>query len=201
MNNADIRQWPLHYWQVSKVYMGRGQDQSSVNPLDTDASGVLQLLNNCKHFINIVDTTKVDAVRQQRNLLMHSKTMKLTVNELSGVMQTMTDLLNDYDQRHSDPAAQQAVADIQQIEHVVIDINDKVFLDNERNAWKQVLASQSSAIQQHTSDIQQHTSDIHQHTSDIHQHASDIHQQASDIQQHTSDIHQHASDIQQVNIE
>ena len=62
MSNADIRQWPLQYWQVSKVYMGAGQDQSNLNPLDTDASGVLQLLNNCKHFANIVDTTKVDAV-------------------------------------------------------------------------------------------------------------------------------------------
>ena len=51
---------------------------------------------------------------------MHSKTMKLTVTELSDVMQTMTDLLSDHVQRHSDPAAQQAVADIQQVPYTAV---------------------------------------------------------------------------------
>ena len=62
MNNADIRQWPLQHWQVAKVYMGSGQARSSVKSSDTDVSGLIQLVNNCKHFANIVDVTKVDAV-------------------------------------------------------------------------------------------------------------------------------------------
>ena len=35
-----------------------------------------------------------------------------------------------------------------QIENVAININDKVFLENERKAWKQVIASHLSDIQQ-----------------------------------------------------
>ena len=50
---------------------------------------------------------------------MHSKTMKLTAVELSDVMQTMKDLLLDYHQRHGDPAAQQTVADIQQVLYII----------------------------------------------------------------------------------
>ena len=64
MINADIRQWPREPWQVAKVFMGTGQDQSSVTSSDTDASGILQLLANCKHFAGIVDMSKVDAVSQ-----------------------------------------------------------------------------------------------------------------------------------------
>ena len=62
LSNADIRQWPLQSWQVAKTYMGTGQGQSSVNSSDTDASGVIQLITNCKHFANIVDTIKADDV-------------------------------------------------------------------------------------------------------------------------------------------
>ena len=61
-HNADIRQWPQQPWQVAKMYMGRGQDQLSINSSDIDASGVMQLLTNCKHFASVVDATKVDAV-------------------------------------------------------------------------------------------------------------------------------------------
>ena len=62
MSNVDIRQWQLQPWQVAKTYMGTGQDQSSTNSSDTDASGIIQLITNCKHFATIIDTTKVDAV-------------------------------------------------------------------------------------------------------------------------------------------
>ena len=50
---------------------------------------------------------------------MHSKTMKLTAVELSDVMKTMTGLLSDLYQRHGDPAAQQAVVDIQQVGYTI----------------------------------------------------------------------------------
>ena len=62
MSNADIRQWPLQHWQVAKVYMGTGQDPSSVKSSDTDGSGLIQLVRNCKYFAKIVDITKADAV-------------------------------------------------------------------------------------------------------------------------------------------
>ena len=46
---------------------------------------------------------------------MHHKTMELTQTELSGAIQTMTDLLNDLHQRHGDPAILQALGEIQQV--------------------------------------------------------------------------------------
>ena len=60
--NAVILDWPQHHWQVAKVFMGWGQDASSVKSSDTDASGILALIRNCKHFGNIIDQTKADAV-------------------------------------------------------------------------------------------------------------------------------------------
>ena len=54
-------------------------------------------------------------VRKTRNSLMHHPTMELTQTELSDVIQTMTDLLNDLHQRHRDPAIPPVVTEIQQV--------------------------------------------------------------------------------------
>ena len=61
--NCDISQWPGQLWQIAKVFMDR-QNPSSVNPNDTDASGILQLLVNCKYFTPFLDNTKAHAVRK-----------------------------------------------------------------------------------------------------------------------------------------
>ena len=60
--NSEILQWPLQYWQVAKVFMGWGQDPSSVTASDTDASGLLGLIRNCRHFGGVIDIPKTDAV-------------------------------------------------------------------------------------------------------------------------------------------
>ena len=62
MSNSDIRQWPTEHWQVAKVFMAGGQDRASVKATDIDASGVIQLINNCKQFVGIVNMTLVNAV-------------------------------------------------------------------------------------------------------------------------------------------
>jgi len=62
VQNADINQWPIEYWQVAKLFMNPGQDQASALSSDTDASGILNLIQNCKHFANIIDLAKTDAV-------------------------------------------------------------------------------------------------------------------------------------------
>ena len=59
--NSDFRQWQTQPWQIAKVYMER-QDPAWINPTDTDAAGVLQLLMNCRLFKNKMDWKKVDAV-------------------------------------------------------------------------------------------------------------------------------------------
>ena len=61
-NNADINQLPKEYWQVAKLFMNPGQDAASVLSSDTDASGIINLIQNCKRFVNIIDSTKTDAV-------------------------------------------------------------------------------------------------------------------------------------------
>ena len=60
--NSDVSQWQTQPWQLAKPFMDRVQDRACVDPADTDATGILQLLLNCKRFKNIVDTKKVDAV-------------------------------------------------------------------------------------------------------------------------------------------
>ena len=61
-DNCDISQWPVQPWQIAKAFMDR-QDPSSVSPNDTDASGILQLLINCKYFTPFLDITKAQVVR------------------------------------------------------------------------------------------------------------------------------------------
>jgi len=60
--NSDVSQWQTQPWQLAKPFMDSVQDRACIDPADTDAAGILQLLLNCKTFKNIMDTKKVDAV-------------------------------------------------------------------------------------------------------------------------------------------
>ena len=62
MRKADISRWLEEPWQLANVFMENPQSQS-VDPSENDSSGILQLMMNCSHFRNVVDTTKVQAVR------------------------------------------------------------------------------------------------------------------------------------------
>lgn len=141
--NSDFSQWQTQPWQLAKVYMDHGQDIACVNPTDTDAAGIVQLLLNCKRFKKVVVPTKVDAVRLVRNRLMHTNNMKVTTTDLTTYVQTMVDLLKDPVTLLQDPAAIQAVAEIKLIETTSIDVNNKSFLAQERIVWKTHLASLS----------------------------------------------------------
>ena len=48
--NSDISQWPKEPWQLAKVYMDPGREDSSNSAADTDPSGILNLIVNCKRF-------------------------------------------------------------------------------------------------------------------------------------------------------
>ena len=62
MHNADIWRWMEEPWQLANVFMENPQPQS-VDPSETDVSGIQQLMMNCSHFRKVVDTTKVQGVR------------------------------------------------------------------------------------------------------------------------------------------
>ena len=59
-DNSNINEWPIEPWQVAKLFMAQGQNLT-VSPNDTDVSGILQLLTNCKHF-RVTLRKKADAV-------------------------------------------------------------------------------------------------------------------------------------------
>ena len=59
--NSDLNQWQAQPWQIAKVYMDR-EDRACINPTNTDAAGVLQLLINCKRFKTMMDSNRVKAV-------------------------------------------------------------------------------------------------------------------------------------------
>ena len=61
VHNADINQLPKEYWQVAKLFMNWGQDAASVLSSDTDASGIVNLIQNCKRFVSSTQQ-KTDAV-------------------------------------------------------------------------------------------------------------------------------------------
>ena len=61
-NNSIVSEWPVESWQLAKIFMGSGQDPSNVDPSQTGALGLVQLLINCKEFHFRIDTEKAVAV-------------------------------------------------------------------------------------------------------------------------------------------
>ena len=47
---SNIEEWPVEAWQIAKVYMAQGQDPATTSSSHTDASGLLQLITNCRQF-------------------------------------------------------------------------------------------------------------------------------------------------------
>ncbi|KAI0237234.1 hypothetical protein LSAT2_012294 [Lamellibrachia satsuma] len=138
--NCDISQWPVQPWQIAKAFMNK-QEPSSVSPNDTDASGILQLLKNCKYFTPFLDTSKAHVVQQVRNCVMHTSTMKVTTADLSTYMTNMIDLLQDSSYLLNDPVAQQAAQQVQQILTTPIDVSDAAFKAQECQAWRHALSA------------------------------------------------------------
>ena len=60
--NSDVSQWQTQPWQLAKPFMDSVQERACIDPAETDATGILQLLLNYKPFKNVMDTNKVDAV-------------------------------------------------------------------------------------------------------------------------------------------
>ena len=60
--NTDVQDWPLHPWQMAKVFMCFGKHPTSYDPADTDTAGFLQLILNCRVFAGMLDAAKVNLV-------------------------------------------------------------------------------------------------------------------------------------------
>ena len=60
--NSNVQEWPIHPWQLAKVFMGPGKDAGSFDPSDTDTAGFLQLILNCGLFAGKLDGNKVQRV-------------------------------------------------------------------------------------------------------------------------------------------
>ena len=60
--NTDVNEWPLHPWQLAKVFMGPGKDPTNHDPNDTDTAGFLQLIINCQLFASRLVVAKVKSV-------------------------------------------------------------------------------------------------------------------------------------------
>ena len=59
LTNSTVSQWQSKPWQIAKIYMDPGKDIASVDPADTDAAGIIQLLLNFKRLRKVVDQKKV----------------------------------------------------------------------------------------------------------------------------------------------
>ena len=60
--NTKESEWPTESWQLAKIFMGEGQDKSNVDPHNTDAAALLQLMINCRKFKSRVDQNKAKKV-------------------------------------------------------------------------------------------------------------------------------------------
>ena len=63
LDNTTVALWPVHPWQIAQYYMGPGQDATNTVPSNTDPSGMLQLVINCKQFHQLINIDKIKAVR------------------------------------------------------------------------------------------------------------------------------------------
>ncbi|KAI0211104.1 hypothetical protein LSAT2_004080 [Lamellibrachia satsuma] len=100
--------------------MGPGQDPMTHDPADTDPAGFLQVILNCKLFAGLVDATKVQAVRDVRNAVMHSAKFEVTSADLTAYLTTMTTLLQE-PAVHKYASARRAIVEITKVmaQHLV----------------------------------------------------------------------------------
>ena len=52
--NTDVARCEADPWEIAKVYMGRGDDESRTSAATTDPVGLLQLVLNCRLFDDYV---------------------------------------------------------------------------------------------------------------------------------------------------
>ncbi|KAK2176434.1 hypothetical protein NP493_661g01000 [Ridgeia piscesae] len=143
--NTDVNEWPLHPWQLAKVFMGDGKDPTNHDPADTDTAGFLQLIINCQLFANRLVEAKVKSVREVRNDILHSPNFEVTSADLTTYLDKMTDLLQE-------PALQQyasarrAVDEINKIDATSLDVNVAAVRDHESIMYKQMVVEQTTNL-------------------------------------------------------
>lgn len=60
--NTDVKEWPIRFWQLAKIFMDPGTDATNHDPAKTDIARLLQLISNCKLFAGLLDTSKTESV-------------------------------------------------------------------------------------------------------------------------------------------
>lgn len=68
--NTKESEWPTKSWQLAKIFMGGGQDKSNVDPHNTDAAALLQLMINCRKFESRVDQSKAKQVTNYKKFIL-----------------------------------------------------------------------------------------------------------------------------------
>lgn len=95
-DNSDIHTWPTDPWQLAKLFMNPGQNISDKSPSETDLSAILNFIDHC--IIprkDVAVTSNISKVRDSRNRIMHSASMKLSQNDFMLFTDAMIDLLED----------------------------------------------------------------------------------------------------------
>ena len=62
VDNTTVALWPVDPWSVAQYYMGPGHE-TNTNQFQTNPSGMLQLVINCKQFHPLINIDKVKEVR------------------------------------------------------------------------------------------------------------------------------------------
>ncbi|KAL3857951.1 hypothetical protein ACJMK2_012576 [Sinanodonta woodiana] len=94
--NADIRQWPIGCYQVAKIFMPKGQQNTQKMPNDLDAPAVLSLFAYCKWFRKDLPNRQImlDLI-QFRNKVLHSGDLTVSDSDKDSKMDLIIQLLKD----------------------------------------------------------------------------------------------------------
>ncbi|XP_078088712.1 uncharacterized protein CXorf38 isoform X2 [Mustelus asterias] len=86
--------WPIHAWEVAKVYMPRGQSNRQ-GPEKCDVAALLNLINFCDQF-DFVERQKVIEIIKCRNELMHSVEMSVSAKWLDNYRWKILEFLQEF---------------------------------------------------------------------------------------------------------
>lgn len=165
-SNSDIQLWPSDAWEKAKVYMNSGQKRTHKCPQDTDLSGIINFLDNC-----IVSGSwwrpglglsklKIAKVRDCRNAIMHSATLKISQQQFQDYVAIMLDLLQDF-LMHPNLKRQ-----AQDTVHQINEVQKSCFVVT-TDAQFRVLKDRATTLRQQNKEVRTEMEELHKHCHDL----------------------------------
>ncbi|XP_046853881.1 uncharacterized protein LOC124447027 [Xenia sp. Carnegie-2017] len=147
--NTDPSRWHELAWEIAKCYMNaQGSKETAravTGPENTDLSGILNVLVNCKEIRDnrLKEKKLAEEVRNVRNKLMHCAAMSLSEEEMRDMVDKIIALLEDEKELKKLQVCQNTVECIKSLKNCKFELKQ----DDEEQCFEEVLKSYKLAVE------------------------------------------------------